>query len=52
VGSHGVGRSAAFASERAPHWCPPGFMYWAGYDRLRGSLLRWLADAAYGRTDQ
>jgi uncharacterized membrane protein len=43
VGSHGAGRSAAFASDCAPHWCPPGFMAWPGYDRLWGSLLRWLA---------
>jgi uncharacterized membrane protein len=43
VGSHGVGRSAAFASDCAPHWCPPGFMAWPGYDPLWGNLLRWLA---------
>ena len=43
VGSHGVGRSAAFASDCAPHWCPPGFMDWPGYDPLWANLLRWLA---------
>ncbi len=43
VGSHGVGRSAAFASDCAPHWCPPAFMAWPGYDPLWGNLLRWLA---------
>ena len=42
VGSHGAGRSAAFASDCAPHWCPPGFMSWPGYDTLFGNLLRWL----------
>ena len=43
VGSHGVGRSAAFASDCAPHWCPPSFMDWPGYDPLWANLLRWLA---------
>jgi hypothetical protein len=43
VGTHGAGRSAAFASDCAPHRCPPGFMYWAGYDRLWANLVRWLA---------
>ena len=43
LGSHGNGRSAAFASDCAPHWCPPAFMIWPGYDRLWPNLLRWLA---------
>jgi hypothetical protein len=30
VGSHGAGRSAAFASDCVPHWCPPPFMAWPG----------------------
>jgi uncharacterized membrane protein len=42
VGTHGTGRAAAFASDCAPHWCPPGFIYWSGYDRLWPNLLRWL----------
>ena len=42
VGSHGAGRSAAFASDCAPHWCPPGFMDWSGYDPLWGNLVSWL----------
>jgi uncharacterized membrane protein len=43
VGSHGAGRSAAFASDCAPHWCPPPFMAWPGYDPLWGNLLTWLS---------
>ena len=43
VGSHGAGRSAAFASDCAPHWCPPDFMAWPGYDPLWGHLVGWLA---------
>jgi len=42
VGQHGAGRSAAFASDCAPHWCPPGFMSWPGYGPLFGNLVRWL----------
>ena len=43
VGGHGAGRGAAFASDCAPHWCPPGFMAWPGYDPLWGNLIHWLA---------
>jgi uncharacterized membrane protein len=43
VGSHGAGRGAAFASDCAPHWCPPDFMAWPGYDPLWGNLAGWLA---------
>ena len=42
VCSHGAGRSAAFASDCAPHWCPPDFMAWPGYNPLWGNLLTWL----------
>jgi uncharacterized membrane protein len=45
VGEHEAGRSAAFASDCAPHWCPPSFMSWAGYDPLWGNLVRWLGAA-------
>jgi uncharacterized membrane protein len=44
VGSHGDGRSAAFASDCAPHWCPPPFMDWPGYDILWANLVRWLGE--------
>jgi uncharacterized membrane protein len=43
LGSYGDGRSAAFASDCAPHWCPPIFMDWPGYDRLWSNLLHWLS---------
>jgi uncharacterized membrane protein len=43
VGTHGAGRSAAFASDCAPHWCPPAFMDWPGYDLIWPNLMRWLA---------
>ena len=42
VGGSGAGRTAAFASDLAPHWAPPEFVHWDGYSRLWLSLLAWL----------
>ena len=41
----GRGRAAAFASDCAPHWGPPGFLEWAGYGPLWNNLVRWLRRA-------
>ena len=38
-----TGRTAAFASDIAPHWATPEFLAWAGYARLFDRLVRWLA---------
>ncbi|GLU89707.1 glutamine amidotransferase [Agromyces sp. NBRC 114283] len=43
VGEYGQGRSAAFASDLAPHWAPAEFLAWDGYARLWDQLIRWLA---------
>ena len=43
VGSYGAGRTAAFASDLAPHWAPAAFLDWEGYEPLWLSLLSWLA---------
>jgi uncharacterized membrane protein len=43
VGAHGDGRSAAFASDCAPHWGPMEFVEWDGYPRLWADLVRWVA---------
>lgn len=43
VGVHGRGRTAAFTSDLAPHWAPPGFTGWAGYPTLFDRTVRWLA---------
>ncbi len=43
LGTYGEGRSAAFTSDIAPHWAPPGFMNWEGYSKLWGQLVSWLA---------
>lgn len=43
VGDYGAGRSAAWASDIAPHWAPPEFTAWTGYGTLFGQLVNWLA---------
>jgi uncharacterized membrane protein len=45
VGGYGAGRSAAFTSDLAPHWAPPGFLAWEGYPELWDRLVRWLSQA-------
>lgn len=44
LGSYGLGRSAAFASDIAPHWAPRPFLEWEGYAELWDRLVRWLAN--------
>jgi uncharacterized membrane protein len=34
AGTHGKGRSVAFASDCGPHWAPPPFVEWSGYAKL------------------
>lgn len=43
VGEHGDGRSAAFASDCAPHWGPEEFVEWESYPTLWSNLVTWLA---------
>jgi uncharacterized membrane protein len=38
----GKGRSAIFASDCGPHWGPPAFLAWHGYERLWCNLAQWL----------
>jgi uncharacterized membrane protein len=45
VRDYGAGRTAAFASDCAPHWGSPDFMAWPHYGRLWAQLVRWLAKA-------
>ena len=46
AGNFGKGRSVAFASDCGPHWAPPPFVDWAGYDRLWTQLCDWAANKA------
>lgn len=43
VGEYGNGKTAAFASDLAPHWAPPGFVNWDNYPKLWDQLVNWLA---------
>ncbi len=43
AGEHGTGRSLAWTSDIGPHWCPPDFLAWPGYDRLWANAIAWLA---------
>jgi uncharacterized membrane protein len=43
VGEYEDGRTAAYTSDMAPHWAPPGFLEWSGYAELWDRLARWLS---------
>jgi uncharacterized membrane protein len=45
AGSYGKGRSVAFASDCGPHWAPPAFVEWEGYERLWQQLIGWVTGA-------
>jgi uncharacterized membrane protein len=45
VGTHGSGRTAAFASDCSPHWGSPEFLEWVHYGRFWGQLVNWLGEA-------
>lgn len=42
LGEYGKGRSAVFTTDCAPHWAPPEFCEWDGYDVLFQNLAKWL----------
>ncbi len=39
--SFGKGRSVAFTSDCGPHWAPPPFIEWAGYEPLWNGIVEW-----------
>ncbi|MDB5587979.1 MAG: cytoplasmic protein [Devosia sp.] len=39
----GKGRAVAFASDCGPHWAPPPFVEWSGYDKLWAQIVGWAA---------
>lgn len=41
VSEYGRGRTAAFASDCAPHWAPPEFVEWQDYAELWSSIILW-----------
>ena len=42
IGAAGLGRSAAFTSDLAPHWATPAFLEWPGYAQVFDRTVRWL----------
>lgn len=49
VGEFGLGRTAAFASDLAPHWAPREFLEWPYYAEMWTSMLSWTAQAPGAR---
>lgn len=45
VGEYGKGRICAFTSDCAPHWGPPEFVNWTGYNTLWKNIADWLTRA-------
>ncbi|HTG67197.1 MAG TPA: glutamine amidotransferase [Flavobacterium sp.] len=43
IGGFGKGRTAAFASDLAPHWATPEFVDWNEYPKLWKQLILWLS---------
>ncbi len=43
VGTHGKGRTVAWASDISEHWLPRPFLDWPGYDVLFGNMINWTA---------
>jgi uncharacterized membrane protein len=41
AGQFGEGRAVAFTSDCGPHWAPPPFVEWAGYQKLWTQLADW-----------
>jgi uncharacterized membrane protein len=41
AGEFGEGRAVAFTSDCGPHWAPPPFVEWAGYQKLWTQLADW-----------
>lgn len=50
VGTHGHGRTAAFASDCSPHWGSPEFMAWEGYGPFWNALMLWLIAGRQSRS--
>ncbi|MDO8208844.1 glutamine amidotransferase [Conexibacter sp. CPCC 206217] len=45
VGTHGSGRTLAYATDCGPHWAPQAFVTDASYDRFWAQAIGWLAGA-------
>lgn len=41
-GTYGDGKSAVFTTDCAPHWAPPEFCEWEGYEKVWKGIVDWL----------
>lgn len=48
AGTYGKGRTVAFTSDCGPHWAPPLFVDWEGYNPLWQQLADWAAGGKNG----
>jgi uncharacterized membrane protein len=48
LGSYGKGRTIAYTSDLAPHWCPTTFSHWDGFGTIWKRMINW---ASKGETD-
>jgi uncharacterized membrane protein len=39
----GGGRTIAYTTDCGPHWCPPPFVQWPGYQRLWQQMVGWAS---------
>ncbi len=42
AGRYGAGRTVAWTSDIGPHWVPPAFSKWPGFNKLWRQILTWL----------
>jgi uncharacterized membrane protein len=48
VGTHGLGRVAAYSSDCAPHWASLDFLKWSHYSMFFNGLVKWLSNREGG----
>lgn len=44
AGEYGRGKTLAWTTDIAPHWCPEPFTEWEGYRRIWSQAADWLSD--------
>lgn len=51
LGTHGLGRVAAFSSDCAPHWASTAFLAWSSYGTFFSNIAWWLSGMSSGKED-
>ena len=50
AGTFGKGRAIAVTPDCGPHWAPPPFVDWPGYDRLWAQRADWVGNIPASRS--